>query len=100
MKMINEVLNISENKIGHLIHEGHLMCKAADICNFTGTDEKTDTWKFLKESERFEIPGPDGIVDLYITESGVYKLIMIGKTLRAEEARDYICEEILPKISK
>lgn len=101
MKMINEVLNVSENKIGRQPYGEATVFKASDICNLLGLpDEKSVTWKCLKEKERFEIPGPDGIVALYISESGVYKLILIGKTVRAEEARNYICEELLPNISK
>lgn len=99
--LVEEILNVSSLFVAQNERDGSLAFKATEICNLLGfPDEKSATWKFLKESERFDIPGRDGIFNLCISESGVYKLIMIGTTIRAEEARNYICEELLPKISK
>ena len=45
-----------------------------------------------------EIPQHEGDSDLYLSEAGMYALILKSKRPEAEAFQDWICEEVLPQI--
>lgn len=92
MGMAKELLNIYENKIGHKLHKGVLVFKAADVCDLAGIPDENDVMWMLKDNDKIVLLDRAGNDSLYITESGVYTLIQIGKSQWAEEARDSLCE--------
>ena len=99
--MILALLNMVQSEKLIFNHNGTQVFRALVICKILGfTEEKFPTWKNLKETEYIDIQNAEGIYDLYVTESGVYKLIMVGTSPTAIMAREMICEEILPKLSE
>ena len=98
MSVVAKVLNVSEEKIGQTNHEGHVLFSAKRLCGQLGfVDEKVSTAS-LKKNEVVTLNQGDG-QSLYVTESGAYKLILVGENIRAIEAREFLCEDLLPTVS-
>lgn len=92
MGMVKGLLEVEVNKIGHKQHKGVMVFKAADVCDLAGIPDENDVMWMVKDNDKILLLDRYGNDCLYITESGVYTLIRIGKSQWAEEARDSLCE--------
>lgn len=76
---------------------------AKDVCDVLGLTNVSKASKSLKDSQKgitssHTLGGEQNL--LYVTESGLYRLIFKSRKPEAEAFCDWICEEVLPSIRK
>jgi len=80
--------------------EKPLFC-AKDVCRLLTVH--TDSWRYLEENQRVRLisitnGGPQKMV--FVTESGLYMLIMKSRKPEAIQFQNWVCDKVLPSIRK
>lgn len=101
-----EVFEFEGNKVRTQIdQEGNPLFCVRDLCNLLLIGNSREATRKLKSRETIKIKTPPSGLGgsqwmTFVTESGLYKLIMQSRKREAQLAKDWICEELLPTLRK
>lgn len=101
---LTKVFNYNEHQVRTVINEqGEPMFCGKDVCHILEIKNTSQAFKTLKEGQKgiyltYTLGGDQDLI--YVSESGLYKLIMRSRKKEAVAFQDWIFEEVLPKIRK
>lgn len=83
------------------IHEGQPVFLGADVCGILGTNAK-DIKKILDEDEHVDLGGyyPPSKTRVFVTEPGLYSLVLRSRKPEAKEFKRWVTHEVLPALRK
>lgn len=84
------------------ILDGEPWFHGASVCQILDIKNYSDAYARLKPYEKTlanteGIPNPNSV---YISESGLYRLVLTSRKPQAEPFQDWVCQEVLPAIRK
>ena len=104
MNELQKFYNEQFGEIRIVDQNGETWFVAKDVCDVLGIKNVSDACSRLKDNEKNTIVINDSIRGnpnkTIISESGLYKLIMLSRKPEAEAFQDWISEEVLPEIRK
>ncbi|BCR03072.1 hypothetical protein DESUT3_01410 [Desulfuromonas versatilis] len=99
---IEQLTGIDMNLVEQVVHEGRRYYKAKDICGFLGMRNPSYAMRYLKPEEKIKARSNNGVRNFsmwFVSESGVYKLVLKSRSRRAARIRNLICESLLPQMT-
>ena len=92
--------SFNEQPITVLILDGNSWFLGSQVCKILDITNTGNAYSRLKDYEK-TIHSTDGISNpntIYISESGLYRLILKSRKPQAEAFQDWVCQEVLPSI--
>ena len=109
--MMNNLQRFENEELGFCAeateHDGTLIFAALSVCNSLGIRNSRDALESLDADEKITVANPDGNPRAgiphtmnYVTEAGLYSLILRSRKPEAKAFKRWITHEVLPSIRK
>lgn len=105
---MNNIMHFKGNKVEVFTHDGIILFNAKDVAKVLGIKNVNDNISKMSAKQTITLTNSDiGNSDFrklnnrgenFLTESGVYKLILKSRKPAAEEFSDWVTDEVLPSI--